>query len=311
MKNNKFYKLCYFLLIFLIIMIPTFLIIHDDINNKKIINYQKEYQPICKNLEENKEPCFDVINKTCDTYLKDTENKEIIKSQMKDYCQNIFPYDDGFMYSHTLVVGQYFNTLVIVVIFILILFSSIYITNVLIHKTFYNKLTRTNYKSIIKDVLLKSYSYIWILPSIVLISLIIQIFYFGYDNTINLVNINNTYWNEFLVKNPSIFIILYLLNITIFTAGIINLSLITARFSKKYIYSVLMSFLILIIIQIIFELLPFINSNVISLISFLRFNTSLGISIPLIVSILFYMVTLTIFILVYKNKENLVKCFDE
>ncbi len=310
MKKTKLCKIGYFLLISLIIIIPTMLIIFDDLNNKKIFDLKKEYETICQNIEENNQGCLNVNNKICNNYQNDIENKEIIEEQMKDYCKNYFPYKDGFMYSHTLIVGQYFNGLVLVVTFVLIAFSSIYVSDNLINKIFFNKMTRTNYKEIIKEILFKTYSYIWVLPLIVLISLIIEILYFGYDNTINLINVNNTYWSTFLLEKPYLFIVLYLLNMTIFTAGIINLCLITARYSKKYIYSTLISFLIILIIQIIFELIPFINTNVISLISFLRFNTSYGIIAPFIVSIIFFIITFSIFILVYKDQEKLVKHFD-
>lgn len=311
MKKKNKYKIFYFIIVSMLILIPTRLVIKDDLDNKKIINYKEEYRIICKNIEEDREPCDNVSNRLCEDSQENSHNKEDIDTYFTNYCKNIYPYDDGFMYSHNFIVERHYNSLCFILILVIISFSLIFVTNFLVNKVFISKLVRTKYSKVVREILSKTYSYIWILPFLLFISFIIQIIYFGYDNTMSIVNEHFRYWDVFLLKRPSLFIFLYLLNATFYNAAFINISLITARYSKNYIYSTIISFLIIVCIQLILEVVPFINGNVISLITILRFNTDKGLLVTFAVSISIFVISLLGVLCVYKNREKITEYFDQ
>ena len=279
MKKNRIIKIS-FLIIFLILGVALFFIYFKDYNNnKKIYDLKENYKSICE-----------------------TNNVDELNEVDRNICIYIYPYKEGFIYTHEYIMSNYLNIIIIPSIVLLIVTSIYYPCRLLKSKVFINELLRIKYSKIFKRIIRNSYYYIIPVVIMILIIFALEIYYFGYDNTYCLIN-NKCLW---LTSNkPLLFIMGYLVNLVFYLIGFINIGLISVRKYKKYFLSLTSALLSVFIIELLLEVI-FKSWGLISIINIFTFYDRIGIMYPLLISFIFAGTSTIIMLLAYKSKENLV-----
>lgn len=249
-------------------------------------NLKKEYKDICENTD-----------------FEDLTYNE------KDICTNMYPYEDGFMYAHSMIVVKYLNLLPIVIIIIIIGFAIIYPSLLINSRFFINELSRRKYIKVVFNII--GNSYIYIIPILLMVLLIfgVEIYNYGFDNTFSVLN-NTSLWSEYALRHQFVFILSYVLNVGLFIATYINIGLLSVRKCKKFFSSLISAFLGIVVIQLIFEV--FIKKeNIISVINIFRYYDTNGFVMPLIFSFVCWLVTFILVFTAYHNKEKMVNDYNE
>ena len=123
-------------------------------------------------------------------------------------------------------------------------------------------------------------------------------------------------WDSNIINYPFIFLLLYLINIILYSISFINISLIVARKQHNYIKAIILSYIVYVGIELFFELI--VNELILKIVfkaqfgylfnimNLFTFNTDYGVFNLLLFSFIFCVFTFIILILKYKNKEKLI-----
>jgi len=282
---NKKLKVGIFLLLFFSFLIYGLFSIEKFSTNAKTFEEQKEY-----------------FNSNC-------EKKEYPDEYVKSFCENKYPYKLGF-----LSVLDYFimktDRLIVPIIFLTLALSLIYVCKMFKEKYLLNLLIRESYGKFIKKILKESYFYIWIVPLVMLIVTIIGGFLYGFDTNYAIHNPDSFTWQITTMKNPIIFIILYLINIILYLSTFINIGLLIARKKHNYFISLITSFLAVVALQLFLEV--FINKiSILNLLNFLHFSDALGPHKSIGISFIWCFSSWCLLIFAYYKKEKLFLDCDE
>lgn len=235
-----------------------------------------------------------------------TENCNILQNI---YNNQIDLNNNFFVFFHNIT----FNYLKIVSVLLFLLLNIFAINNIcncLCNKNFSYNYIRENNKDFLKRIILNNYKYALIFP----LSIIIVIIY-GFitkDFSINL-DISYYAWNSTILNNPLLFVILYILQIILFSLFYINFGMIVARKIKKFIPTLLASYTLFIGIELILEFSQnFISQifnfkwvNYLNMWDVISFDDRAGIMAPLIFPTLLFIISFIIVIRLYSNKEKL------
>ncbi len=283
------HKLVLFLfLLFLFVSLScyvSFRYVKEYNDNLSKYNLKEEYKEICEG---------------------DTSNLEV---NQKNICETMYPYEDGFMYAHSLIVVKYLNIFPLVIIVVIMAFSLLYPSILLKSRFYINELSRKKYKNILGDIIKNTYIYIIPVVTMILLIFIVEIYNFGIDNTYAILN-EASLWNYYALSHPIIFILIYTLNIAFFIATYINLGLIVVRKYKKYFPSLITAFLLLVIIQLFLEVVIK-KQSILSLINIFRYNDNNGFLVPIIFSFTCFIITTALVCFAYYNKEKLINDYKE
>lgn len=219
-------------LILIIVLIPIF-------------NYCHKYNENMKRLEIKQEKLISYCEKEMDSMTNKDACTEVLEN--KD-----LKIDFLVMLTDILIFGiRFINPTA----FLLLVFPTLVnLCKILKRKYILNALTRESYKTFLTDFLKKSYKYIWLLPVIAIIILVICIF----SSTINpaySLHYGTSMWYAETIKQPIIFILLYVLNILIYSFSFINLALIIVRKHHNLIVATILSVLVYVGIELFFELI--------------------------------------------------------
>lgn len=295
----KFLKRNLFVIVFIIVV---FGYVFNGIS--KSVN---EFQQIDKRKEN--------IALKCETDLSD-ENNSYSDNYIK-YCENILSYkDDKFSFYNYLsdmaiekcglVVG-YLGLLVVLVP------ALYYVCRLLKNGYIVNYLTRKNYLSFLKCLFGKAYRFVWILPLIAIIMICVSLKYGVIQNNTNTL----TLWMSDITNNIYLFIILYLINVFMYSCMFINFGLIVARYQNNYFLSLVLSYVIFFGLELFLELFsasgvcnvffkdycggPFLN-----IMNSFTFSDTFG-TLPLMLfSFVMLVISFVGVFLAYRNQEKLV-----
>lgn len=295
----KFLKRNLFVIVFIIVV---FSYVFNGIS--KSVN---EFQQIDKKKEN--------IALKCETDLSD-ENNSYSDNYIK-YCENILSYkDDKFSFYNYLsdiaiekcglVVG-YLGLLVVLVpalYYVCRLFKNGYIVNYL---------TRKNYLSFLKCLFGKAYRFVWILPLIAIIMICVSLKYGVIQNSTNTL----TLWMSDITNNIYLFIILYLINIFMYSCMFINLGLIVARYQNNYFLSLVLSYVIFFGLELFLELFSasgvcnvffkdYCGGSFFNIMDAFTFNDAYGVSSVMLFSFVMLVISFVGVFLAYRNQEKLV-----
>ncbi len=295
----KFLKRNLFVIMFIIVV---FGYVFNGIS--KSVN---EFQQIDKRKEN--------IALKCETDLSD-ENNSYSDNYIK-YCENILSYkDDKFSFYNYLsdmaiekcglVVG-YLGLLVVLVP------ALYYVCRLLKNGYIVNYLTRKNYLSFLKCLFGKAYRFVWILPLIAIIMICVSLKYgVILDNTNTL-----TLWMSDITNNIYLFIILYLINIFMYSCMFINLGLIVARYQNNYFLSLVLSYVIFFGLELFLELFSasgvcnvffkdYCGGSFFNIMDAFTFNDAYGVSSVMLFSFVMLVISFVGVFLAYRNQEKLV-----
>ncbi len=292
MKSSKYIVT----IIFSIFMIITFIIGIIKFNfwkENSIKDTIKEVE-VCKSYKNNYNS--DLHKKYCENLISSNdENLNLAYFDVMTYVEDFMPLSSNF-----------------ILIFFVVISSTYYISKYLKNNILSNDLTRQSYKKIKTKLLICSWLPALVIPIISIFKLIV--FYvmtknFDYSASVIM-------WQESSLSNVGLFFISYIL-ISLFDSLIYsNISLIVIRKKHNFILSSLLSYLVIIGVELFLEIVVnmLICTNifhseigvVFNIINFGCFNDSYGIFIPLVVSIVIFFITLIIVCLIYKNKEKVI-----
>lgn len=292
MKSSKYIVT----IIFSIFMIITFIIGIIKFNfwkENSIKDTIKEVE-VCKSYKNNYNS--DLHKKYCENLISSNdENLNLAYFDVMTYVEDFMPLSSNF-----------------ILIFFVVISSTYYISKYLKNNILSNDLTRQSYKKIKTKLLICSWLPALVIPIISIFKLIV--FYvmtknFDYSASVIM-------WQESSLSNVGLFFISYIL-ISLFDSLIYsNISLIVTRKKHNFILSSLLSYLVIIGVELFLEIVVnvLICTNifhseigvVFNIINFGCYNDSYGIFIPLVVSIVIFFITLIIVCLIYKNKEKVI-----
>ena len=197
---------------------------------------------------------------------------------------------------------------------ILIIISSYEVNTIFKSKIALLMLKRESYFTFLKKVFKKMYRYVFMFPVFMLLIFLICSLNSSFDT--------KTVLNSLLVfgdlkTGPVFYVVAYIINILLFSAFYLNLTLIVMRKQHNYFLLVIESFLLLIAIQLFLEVVvngiifnKIINSSiglVFNILNGFTFNlANASIPITLLFSFSCFIITSIIVYLRYKNKEQLV-----
>lgn len=295
----KFLKRNLFVIVFIIVV---FGYVFNGIS--KSVN---EFQQIDKRKEN--------IALKCETDLSD-ENNSYSDNYIK-YCENILSYkDDKFSFYNYLsdmaiekcglVVG-YLGLLVVLVP------ALYYVCRLLKNGYIVNYLTRKNYLSFLKCLFGKAYRFVWILPLIAIIMICVSLKYGVIQNNTNTL----TLWMSDITNNIYLFIILYLINIFMYSCMFINLGLIVARYQNNYFLSLVLSYVIFFGLELFLELFSasgvcnvffkdYCGGSFFKIMDAFTFNDAYGVSSVMLFSFVMLVISFVGVFLAYRNQEKLV-----
>lgn len=295
----KFLKRNLFVIVFIIVV---FGYVFNGIS--KSVN---EFQQIDKRKEN--------IALKCETDLSD-ENNSYSDNYIK-YCENILSYkDDKFSFYNYLsdmaiekcglVVG-YLGLLVVLVP------ALYYVCRLLKNGYIVNYLTRKDYLSFLKCLFGKTYRFVWILPLIAIIMICVSLKYGVIQNNTNTL----TLWMSDITNNIYLFIILYLINIFMYSCMFINLGLIVARYQNNYFLSLVLSYVIFFGLELFLELFSasgvcnvffkdYCGGSFFNIMDAFTFNDAYGVSSVMLFSFVMLVISFVGVFLAYRNQEKLV-----
>ena len=295
----KFLKRNLFVIVFIIVV---FGYVFNGIS--KSVN---EFQQIDKRKEN--------IALKCETDLSD-ENNSYSDNYIK-YCENILSYkDDKFSFYNYLsdmaiekcglVVG-YLGLLVVLVP------ALYYVCRLLKNGYIVNYLTRKNYLSFLKCLFGNAYRFVWILPLIAIIMICVSLKYGVIQNNTNTL----TLWMSDITNNIYLFIILYLINIFMYSCMFINLGLIVARYQNNYFLSLVLSYVIFFGLELFLELFSasgvcnvffkdYCGGSFFNIMDAFTFNDAYGVSSVMLFSFVMLVISFVGVFLAYRNQEKLV-----
>ena len=266
-----------------------------------------EFQQIDKRKEN--------IALKCETDLS-YENNSYSDNYIK-YCENILSYkDDKFSFYNYLsdmaiekcglVVG-YLGLLVVLVP------ALYYVCRLLKNGYIVNYLTRKNYLSFLKCLFGKAYRFVWILPLIAIIMICVSLKYGVIQNNTNTL----TLWMSDITNNIYLFIILYLINIFMYSCMFINLGLIVARYQNNYFLSLVLSYVIFFGLELFLELFSasgvcnvffkdYCGGSFFNIMDAFTFNDAYGVSSLMLFSFVMLVISFVGIFLAYRNQEKLV-----
>lgn len=253
------------------------------------------------------------VKEKCENEWKDTEDKSII-----EYCQivkNSANVQIDFYTKMTNMIVTRVRLLNPLAFIILIIPTLVGVCKKLKNKYIINCVPRESKRDIFIDFFKTSYKYIWLLPLVALVLILFCAFNTTFIPKFGLEN-STSIWSSSIVYKPFLFIILYILNIFIYSIVYINIGLIAARKIHNYIGVIIISILIYLGMDLFFEVIVngiILNmlfkvdySSLLLTINLFTFNDTYGIPLLLTFSTFLLIITSIIVYFSYKNFEKLV-----
>ncbi len=314
-KKNKIVKNTIYIILILIIILSwiNYRFLEDGRENQI---YDHKYFQICK--EYSKIDKND-IQKFEQKYIKEFDKDFKVDDNFVDYCNKITKYKtstySAFYLFENIMFDRFMSILFPFFVPLLILFPIIYeLSKRFNSKEVKNYLLRDNYKNYIKNIFKTAYKDIWILPTILIVIFGICCLVtrnLNPEADINLMLIDSTM--KTLYNNP-IFYISYIIIIVLNLGIYINIALTILSKNKNFIVSLIESFLIIYILWFVSEViigLFFQNNlniltNYFNLLTIYSWRNTENILLYLTTNLSWYLLTLLIALLSYKNKEKFI-----
>lgn len=249
----------------------------------------------------------------CNGIIKTSQNKEEVELCKEAIKTESLEYDFYTVFADVLVWRvQYIYYLAFLIVTVPTLYK---ICKILKTKSIINTSTRESHQSFLKRFFKISYQYIWILPLLSLIMIIPLMMNTTLDPSHSILN-STSPWSSNIIYHPALFVISYLVYMTICSIIFINISLLVARFQQKFIPCVILSYTVYFAIEIFLETVigiilftKILNSGfgiLFNILNTFTFHDSYGIPALLLVNLSLAIISFGLVYLAYKNKEKLV-----
>lgn len=257
--------------------------------------------------------------KTSSLEVSEKCNRKDLDDEMLEYCQEIkntptYKIDFYSMFYSTY--SQGYNFMIFVVFLLITIPSIAVVCSFLKNNILKNTLTRESYKKVMIKLFSKAYKPALILPILTIIAFIVCFISTGNFDFNNAIQGNFVSWNIDSIKNPILFMVVYILRVFIVSLVYINISLLICKKNHNFVVATILSYLCFIGIEIFLEvvcnLLIFtvilksgfgVVLNILAIFSLFDYY---GLMYSILIPFLFLIVTTILVYCNYKNKEKLI-----
>ena len=257
------------------------------------------------------------ITKLTNSLQEQCENKVITDEDEKKFCHEILTnkvIEPDFYSEFSEVLVWHVQSFAYFLFLIVIIPAMMPICKMLRNKYIINTNLRESYRCFIKKMLFIAYKYLWILPVLVIILIIPLLI--NYSLTPEYSVIYDLGWSTNLIYHPILFFTLYLLNVLIVSTIYVNISLVVARFQKKFIPCIILSYIAFFSFEIFLETVVRVLilqrifhteiGMIFNIMDIFGFNDLFGIPALFVVNISFLLLSFLGVYLAYRNKEKFI-----
>lgn len=183
------------------------------------------------------------------------------------------------------------------------------------YKQIINSNSRESYHSFLKKLLKTAYQYIWVLALLSLIMMIPIMMYTSLNPEYAIIN-SHGMWQSNIIYHPVLFVISYLINVTLYSMIFVHIALLVARKQQKTIPCILFSYVLYLAIEIFLETVVKVIifqrifhsefGMILNIINVFGMNDLYGVGTLLLVNLCMVLISFALVYLAYKNKEKFV-----
>ena len=183
------------------------------------------------------------------------------------------------------------------------------------YKQIINSNSRESYHSFLKKLLKTAYQYIWVLALLSLIMMIPIMMYTSLNPEYAIIK-SHGMWQSNIIYHPVLFVISYLINVTLYSMIFIHIALLVARKQQKTIPCILFSYVLYLAIEIFLETVVKVIifqrifhsefGMILNIINVFGMNDLYGVGTLLLVNLCMVLISFALVYLAYKNKEKFV-----
>ena len=262
---------------------------------------KKEYDSMYSSQKNLYYSCLENKNDNCLEYIKEFEENDVKTA-------------DTITVFFTSLMEQKASIMNYLLVIFLVVPSLIPFCKICKNKIINNILNRKKYNEFLKETFINCYKKVWIIFIPLLILFIASLIYSGHFNYNYILN-SESYYSFYVYINPLIYCILYFVSILFFTIFYINIGLIVARKNSNIAIVGIESFLLFIIIDIIFEIIfGFLISKIIfnsfssrfNLLNILNIGYAKNILEMILIPLILVIISFVILKIIYKSKEKFI-----
>lgn len=183
------------------------------------------------------------------------------------------------------------------------------------YKQIINSNSRESYHSFLKKLLKTAYQYIWVLALLSLIMMIPIMMNTSLNPEYAIIK-SHGMWQSNIIYHPVLFVISYLINVTLYSMIFIHIALLVARKQQKTIPCILFSYVLYLAIEIFLETVVKVIifqrifhsefGMILNIINVFGMNDLYGVGTLLLVNLCMVLISFALVYLAYKNKEKFV-----
>ena len=183
------------------------------------------------------------------------------------------------------------------------------------YKQIINSNSRESYHSFLKKLLKTAYQYIWVLALLSLIMMIPIMMNTSLNPEYAIIK-SHGMWQSNIIYHPVLFVIAYLINVTLYSMIFVHIALLVARKQQKTIPCIIISYVLYLAIEIFLETVVKVIifqrifhsefGMIFNIINVFGMNDLYGVGTLLMVNLCMVLISFALVYLVYKNKEKFV-----
>ena len=183
------------------------------------------------------------------------------------------------------------------------------------YKQIINSNSRESYHSFLKKLLKTAYQYIWVLALLSLIMMIPIMMNTSLNPEYAIIK-SHGMWQSNIIYHPVLFVIAYLINVTLYSMIFVHIALLVARKQQKTIPCIIISYVLYLAIEIFLETVVKVIifqrifhsefGMIFNIINVFGMNDLYGVGTLLLLNLCMVLISFALVYLVYKNKEKFV-----
>lgn len=193
--------------------------------------------------------------------------------------------------------------------------TMIKVCKILKYKQIINSNSRESYHSFLKKLLKIAYQYIWVLALLSLIMMIPIMMNTSLNPEYAIIK-SHGMWQSNIIYHPVLFVISYLINVTLYSMIFVHIALLVARKQQKTIPCIIISYVLYLAIEIFLETIVKVIifqrifhsefGMIFNIINVFGMNDLYGVGTLLLVNLCMVLISFALVYLAYKNKEKFV-----
>lgn len=198
---------------------------------------------------------------------------------------------------------------------IVVIPTMIKVCKILKYKQIINSNSRESYHSFLKKLLKTAYQYIWVLALLSLIMMIPIMMNTSLNPEYAIIN-SHGMWQSNIIYHPVLFVISYLINVTLYSMIFVHIALLVARKQQKTIPCIIISYILYLAIEIVLETVVRLIiirgvfhselGMIFNILNVFGMNDLYGVGPLLLINLCMVLVSFGLVYLAYKNKEKFV-----